>query len=99
MEKRLVSDLESKNAEREAFFQTLPEDVRRPYEAVRRGRTSFSALAEVKGMACLGCRTKIPPDVVNQVMKGKEIIVCESCSRLLYILPAASETDALPPSA
>lgn len=92
---RLEGLLAEKNAEREAFFRGLPEDVCGPYESIRRGRPSFSVLSEVKGMICGGCRTTLTPDVVNQVMKGKGLVSCESCSRILFIRPV----PAAPPAA
>jgi predicted nucleic acid-binding Zn-ribbon protein len=87
-EKRLASDVAAKSAEREAYFQSLPEDGRRSYETVRRGRAAFAVLAEVNDMTCFGCRTKIPADVVNNIMKGKDLVNCDSCSRILFIRPA-----------
>lgn len=87
---RLDAALNGKSGERNGFFDGLPEDVRGPYESVRRGRSDFSVLAEVKGMICQGCRTTLPPDVVNQVLKGKALVSCDSCSRILFIRPAPS---------
>jgi predicted nucleic acid-binding Zn-ribbon protein len=96
-ERRLEGDLAGKTAERDSFAASLPEEARRRYDTVRRGRAEFSALAEVRGMICLGCRTTLPPDVVNNVMKGKQMLLCETCSRILYILPAPA--PAAPPAA
>jgi predicted nucleic acid-binding Zn-ribbon protein len=87
-ERRLDGEIAGKSAEREAFAAALPEDARKPYDAVRRGRSGFAVLAEARDMTCLGCRTRLPPDVVNSAMKGKGIILCESCSRILYVRPA-----------
>lgn len=95
-ERRLEGEISGKTAERDAFAATLPEAARRRYDTVRRGRPGFAALAQAKDMTCFGCRTHLPPDVVNNVMKGKDVILCESCSRILYILPAPA--PAAPPA-
>jgi uncharacterized protein len=73
---------------REAYAATVDAPSLKRYEAVRRGRSSFAVLAEVKDLICGGCRTRLPPDVVNSIMKGKDVVSCEGCSRILYIVPA-----------
>lgn len=87
-EKELDGRLAAKQAERDAAVQSVPANALQRYEGVRRGRSTFAVLAAVKDLTCQGCRTRIPADVVNNVMKGKEIVSCESCSRILFILPA-----------
>jgi predicted metal-binding protein len=77
--------------ERDAFAGGLPGDARSRYEAIQRGRPGFVAVVPVNAMVCGGCRTGLTPNLVNQVMKGKEIITCESCSRILYIVPKPAE--------
>jgi hypothetical protein len=62
-----------------------PADARDRYEAVQRGRPGFAVVVPVNGMTCGGCRTLLTADTVNQAMKGKEIVACDSCSRILYI--------------
>jgi hypothetical protein len=80
--------IQAKQAERDAFAAGLPPLARERYEAIQRGRPGFSAVVPLLGMTCGGCRTGLTADVLNQVMKGKEIITCETCSRILYIVPA-----------
>ena len=86
-EAELKAKAEAKHGEREAFSASLPGDARARYEAIQRGRPDFVAVVAVNAMVCGGCRTGLTPNLVNQVMKGKEIVTCESCSRILYIVP------------
>lgn len=74
-------------SERDAFAAGAPSDARARYDAIQRGRPEFVAVVPVNGMTCGGCRTQLTADTVNQAMKGKELVACESCSRLLYIVP------------
>jgi predicted nucleic acid-binding Zn-ribbon protein len=76
-----------KESERNAFAAEVPADARGRYEAIRRGRDGFQGLALVSNMTCGGCRTVLPPTVVNEIMKGKDLVSCETCSRILYIAP------------
>ena len=90
-EAELKAKAEAKKTEREAFVAGLPNDARARYEAIQRGRPGFLAVVPVKDMVCGGCRTGLTPNLVNPVMKGKEIVTCDSCSRILYIVPKPAE--------
>lgn len=86
-EAELKAQAEAKKTERDAFFTSLPGDARSRYEAIHRGRPGFVAVVPVNAMVCGGCRTGLTPNLVNQVMKGKEIITCESCSGFFTLCP------------
>jgi predicted nucleic acid-binding Zn-ribbon protein len=98
-EAQAKSLVDSKKVERDVFFAGLPADVRFRYEAIQRGRAGFVAVVPINDMVCGGCRTAITPNLLNQVMKGKEIITCEGCSRILYIVPKPPAPQAAPDSA
>lgn len=86
-EATLKAQVDSKKSERDEFAATLPGDARARYEEIQRGRPGFVAVVPVNAMVCGGCRTGLTPNLVNQVMKGKEIVTCEGCSRILFIVP------------
>lgn len=86
-EKELEGKIVAKQEERDARSKAVAPEALRRYEGVRRGRSTFAVLAAVKDLTCQGCRTRLPPDTVNQAMKGKEIVSCEGCSRILFIPP------------
>ena len=44
------------------------------------------AVAEVKNGSCSACFMKLRPQVLVELKLGGEIITCESCTRILYIL-------------
>ena len=52
------------------------------------------AVAEVVNSACSACYMQLRPQVVLNVKKGDEIIVCENCSRILYMPRRGSEETA-----
>ncbi len=43
------------------------------------------ALVSLLGDACQGCFMKVPPQVVNEIKIEDRLIICENCSRILYI--------------
>ena len=53
------------------------------YERIRKAKDGL-AFVLVKGSTCQGCFMELPPQVVNELMKGDKIVTCERCSRLLY---------------
>ena len=47
-----------------------------------------SGLAEVREHKCMGCQVMLRPQTYNEVRNGEQLIVCESCQRILYFDPA-----------
>ncbi len=42
------------------------------------------AVVNVKGEVCMGCFMNIPPQLYIEVQRGKSLISCPQCSRILY---------------
>lgn len=95
-EARFKSEAERLRGEREAYARSLSNSLRLQYDGIRRGRTGFLPVVAIKGNICGGCRMTLPPSVVNDAMKGGDIVACESCSRILFVpkAPAAPENPA-----
>ena len=45
------------------------------------------AVAEVKNGACGSCSMKLRPQMVVDIKVGNQILTCENCNRILYIVP------------
>ena len=54
---------------------------------IKRGQV----LAEVRDGICTACRMKVRPKIFSDVRKGDELVYCESCGRILYYRPEASQ--------
>lgn len=66
------------------------------FEHVARSRKS-SSVAEARDGHCTACHVRLRPQVFNEVRRGDKLMQCESCSRILYVLPPkppASTTQA-----
>jgi len=85
---------EAKRGERDAFAAGLPIAARERYESIQRGRPGFQAVVPLQEMICGGCRTGLTASLLNEVMKGKDLVACESCSRILYIPPKPADAAA-----
>jgi predicted nucleic acid-binding Zn-ribbon protein len=74
------------NARRDGLRQGISDDLLRHYERVMKFRGS--GLAEVRDHKCMGCQVMLRPQTYNEVRNGEQLIVCESCQRILYFDPA-----------
>ena len=81
-----VKALKSLNGKREEVFKTVPPAMSGVYNRlVQRSRDGI-AVAEVKNDSCSSCFMKLRPQKMVELRRGTEIIKCESCTRILYIL-------------
>ena len=74
------------NAKRDALRQAISEDLLRHYERVMKFRGS--GLAEVRDQKCMGCQVMLRPQIYNEVRIGEKVVICDSCQRIYYYIPA-----------
>src|ERR1017187_660895 len=74
------------NAKRNALHQAISEDLLRHYERVMKFRGS--GLAEVRDHKCMGCQVMLRPQIYNEVRIGEKVVICDSCQRIYYYIPA-----------
>jgi predicted nucleic acid-binding Zn-ribbon protein len=90
-------DLEAVLAERATVTAQLSRDAFRLFERVAQGRKGV-AVAEARDGLCTVCHVRLRPQVFNDVRRNDSIIQCESCTRILYFVPAAAPDAASPAS-
>jgi uncharacterized protein len=56
------------------------------------------ALSEAREGHCTQCHVRLRPQVFNDVRRNDSLIQCESCSRILYFIPAAPSAVSAPSS-
>jgi predicted nucleic acid-binding Zn-ribbon protein len=59
------------------------------FETVARRRNGV-AVAEAREGVCTVCHVRLRPQVFNEIRRNAQIIQCDSCSRILYFVPAPS---------
>ena len=74
------------NAKRDGLRKVISDDLLRHYERVMKFRGS--GLAEVRDHKCMGCQVMLRPQTYNEVRNGEQLVVCDSCQRVLYFDPA-----------
>ena len=88
-------ELSELNEQRKQVRSGIGEDTLRHYDRVLKLRRS--ALAPVRdNQMCGVCRVILRPQVYQDVMKGEEIMYCDSCNRILYFVPPPPQEEAKP---
>jgi len=72
--------------QRKELRSAIGDDTLRHYDRVLKLRGSGIAAVHDNQM-CSVCRVILRPQVYQDVMKGDEIIYCDSCQRVLYFVP------------
>jgi uncharacterized protein len=93
-DQKAVNELQ---ANRKSIVTSMTPGVYSNYERIR-GRRG-SAVAEVIDGRCSVCHIAIRPQFLQDVKRGEQVLMCESCQRILFYNPPASFEDLNGPSA
>jgi uncharacterized protein len=58
-----------------------------------------TVVAEARDGHCTACHVRLRPQVFNDVRRGDRLIQCESCQRILYVVPAQPQVPGAAPAA
>jgi len=72
--------------QRETVFVTLPAQLASIYNRMAQRSRDGIAVAEVINGSCSACYMSLRPQILLEVKRGDQIITCESCTRIMYIL-------------
>jgi uncharacterized protein len=79
-------------AKRDKLRGLITPDVLRHYDRVLKLRGS--AMAEAVDHKCSACQVMLRPQVYNDVRAREQILICDSCHRILWYDPEREETEA-----
>jgi predicted nucleic acid-binding Zn-ribbon protein len=85
IERQLQQTLE----ERQGLAAQVSREALAVFERVAHGRKGL-AVAEARDGLCTVCHVRLRPQVFNEVRRNDSLIQCDSCSRILYFVPAPS---------
>jgi len=74
--------------EREELFAGLPKPMSALYSRIGARIRDGVAVAEARNRSCTACFMSLRPQVMAEVRRGEEIITCDNCGRILYVVPA-----------
>ena len=84
------------NGQRDQLRAAIAADLLRHYDRVLKLRRS--ALAEARDHKCSACQVMLRPQVYNDVRSNDQIIICDSCQRILYYVPPVEGESAPAPA-
>ena len=84
--------LDALSAERKGIVSGLTPSVYRNYERIRKGRRGI-AVAEAVDGRCSACHMAMRLQFFQDLRKGDQVMVCESCARILYYNPPVAVED------
>mgnify|MGYP001599592758 FL=1 len=71
-------------AQRKLFTPEISPKILSQYERILCNRDGL-AIVKVENESCQGCNMLVTPQVINLIKMYEHIVVCEMCSRILYI--------------
>jgi len=90
----LQRELETLLAGRAAIVANLSSQALMLFERIAHGRKGI-AVAEARGGLCTLCHVRLRPQIFNEVRRNDGLHQCDSCTRILYYVPA--ESSGAPP--
>jgi uncharacterized protein len=82
--REIDSKLEQLMSEREKITPNVDKQLLARYERVLQNRDGL-AIVHVEDGACGGCHLNLPAQVISDAKLKEDIVICGSCSRILYI--------------
>lgn len=71
-------------SKRDSILPVIDHAVLSMYEKILANKNGVAVVSLV-GEACQGCFIRVPPQVINEIMMEDKLIICDNCSRILYI--------------
>ncbi len=72
--------------------KVVPPPILGRYEFIR-SRIEHPVIVSVSDGICGGCHIKIPPQAYNELQKGKQILGCPNCQRIVYWVEHTPKID------
>jgi predicted nucleic acid-binding Zn-ribbon protein len=85
-------EIDALTRERKQLLAEMTPKVAFEYERIRKGRAGV-AIAEVLQGRCSKCNIVLRPQFLQELKRGDNIMVCESCKRMLYWNPPQGVVD------
>jgi predicted nucleic acid-binding Zn-ribbon protein len=81
--RKLEAERQELVSRREELLSSLPEHLRSHYLRLR--ESVPDPIVPVENGTCGGCHLRISEHLLEKLREGREVILCENCSRFLYL--------------
>jgi uncharacterized protein len=86
---QIEQEMQQTTSERGQLVGQISRDALAIFDRVAAGRRGL-AMAEARDGLCTVCHVRLRPQVFNEARRNADIIQCDSCTRILYFVPAPS---------
>lgn len=83
-EKEVQAQVQQLKSQKEESVTQLSPETKQLYNRIVEKKNGI-ALVPVAGEVCSGCQIRLRAQTINEVMMGKTLVLCDNCSRILYI--------------
>ncbi|HEX8889318.1 MAG TPA: C4-type zinc ribbon domain-containing protein [Pyrinomonadaceae bacterium] len=91
--------LEVNRKERERLIATLPKNMSTLYNRISARIRDGIAVAEARNGSCTACFMSLRPQVMAEIRRGDDVIICDNCNRILYWVPKEAAQKESPATA
>ena len=81
---RLNQNLQEVQSEQKEKVASIESEILNRYQKIRGKKDGVAVVSIVDGF-CGGCNIAVPPQLINDVLSGKELVACRNCLRILYL--------------
>ncbi|MFQ5867685.1 MAG: zinc ribbon domain-containing protein [bacterium] len=81
---RLNQNLQEVESEQKQKIASIGPEIFKSYQRIREKKDGVAVVPIVDGF-CGGCSIVLPTQLVNDVLRGEELVACRNCLRILYL--------------
>jgi hypothetical protein len=81
---RLNQNLQELQAEQKQKISGIEPEILNRYQKIREKKDGLAVVPITDGF-CGGCNIVLPPQLINDALRGEELVACENCMRILYL--------------
>lgn len=87
-------ELAARRTERERLLAALPKSMSALYNRISARIRDGIAVTEARHGSCTACFMSLRPQVMAEIRRGDEVIICDNCNRILYYVPTGQSQRA-----
>ena len=80
----LVADISRLERERDEWRNQMEPALLRIYDSLQRTKNGL-AVSTIQQRSCQGCRVSLPVNEAARARTSEELVLCQSCGRILYV--------------
>jgi len=81
---RLKQNLQEVQSEQKEKIANINAEIFKRYQRIREKKDGVAVVPVADGF-CGGCSIALPPQLINDVLKGEDLVACRNCLRILYL--------------